>query len=79
MELYSRVLSEEFEWEKDGLSYADPILGPAVRIKVEWVKTAISKIKSSKAVMSLCIVAEILKASRETANYIVNEGMVPAD
>ena len=28
-----------------GLSSADPILGPAVRIKREWVKKAISKMK----------------------------------
>ena len=29
----SQLLIEEFEWDKDGLSSADPILSPAVRIK----------------------------------------------
>ena len=31
----SRLLNKEFEWDKDGLSSADPILDLAVRIKRE--------------------------------------------
>ena len=44
----SRLLNEEFGWNKDGLLSFDPILGPAVRIKREWIKKAISKMKSGR-------------------------------
>ena len=27
---YRRMQAEELKWDKDGLSFADPILGPAV-------------------------------------------------
>ena len=30
---YRRLLNEEFEWDKYDVPSADPILGPAVRIK----------------------------------------------
>ena len=38
---YSRLLNEEFEWDKDSLS-SDPTLGPVVRIMREWAKNAIT-------------------------------------
>ena len=44
---YSQLLNKEFEWVKDGLSSADPILGPAVRIKVEWMKKSDEEQKGS--------------------------------
>ena len=42
------MLNEKFEWDKDSLSSADPILGPSVWIKRECGKMAISKVKHSK-------------------------------
>ena len=69
-----------------GLSSSDPIQGPAVSIKLEWVKKAISKMKSGKATGPSGIV-EMLKASGKTcidpvmelANSIVYEAVAPAD
>ena len=46
---YNRLLNEEFEWDKDGLSSAKSIPGPAVRIKRERAKVAICKMNSGKA------------------------------
>ena len=57
---------------KDGLSSADPKLGPAVRIKRAWVKKAISNIKSSKVDGPSGIVVEMLKASGQTGIDLVN-------
>ena len=79
------LLNEEFEWERDCLSPADPIVGPAFRIEREWVKQAISKMKSGKAAGPLGIVVQMMKASGETgidlvtelANSVVYEGLVP--
>ena len=58
----------------------DPILGPAVKIKREWLK-AISNMKSGKAAGPSGIVLEIFKASGEIgidlvtalSNSMVNE------
>ena len=36
---YNRLLNKE-NGDKDGLSFADPILGPAIRIKIEWMEKA---------------------------------------
>ena len=33
------------------MASADPILGPAVRIKREWVEKAISKMKNGRSVI----------------------------
>ena len=46
---HSGLLNKEFEWDRDGLSSADPILGHVAKIKGEWLKKAINKMKSSKA------------------------------
>ena len=44
---------------KDGLSSADQILGPADRIKREWMKKAISKMKISKTADPSGVVGEM--------------------
>ena len=62
-------------------------LGPAVRIKREWAKNAISKRKSSKAAGPSGIAEQMLKVYAETgidivmelANSIVSEAVVPLD
>ena len=69
------------------MSSAGSILGLAVRINREWVKKAISEMKSDKAPGPPGIVVEMSKASgeigiylvTELVNSIVNEGVVPAD
>ena len=49
---YSRLLNEEFELVKVGLSFADP----AVRIERKWAKMTISNMKSGKAAIRYCII-----------------------
>ena len=71
-----------------GLSSANPILGPPVRIERVWVKKAINKMKSVKAARPLGIVVQMLKASSgktgidfvtELENSIVSEGVVSVE
>ena len=84
---FEKLLNEEFEWEKDGLSEVDKVSGPAENITYSEVKAAITKTKSGKAAGPSGLVAEMLKASGDVGvqwvtdlcNAIVQEGKVPND
>ena len=46
---FGKLLNEEFEWNKDGLTAADKVCGPAEIISCSEVKSAITKTKPGKA------------------------------
>ena len=62
-----------FEWDNDGMLFADLILGPAVMIERVWVKKAISKMTRDKAAVPSGIVVEIFKVFSETGIDLVTE------
>ena len=84
---YSKLLNEEFEWDRNTLSPVEPIAGPAIKIERDWVKSAISRMKSGKAAGPSGIVSEMLNASGDAGidlvtdlvNSIISQGVVPAD
>ena len=83
---YERLLNEEFSWNPEDLT-ADPVVGPPIRIDVEMVVKAITKMKTGKAAGPSGIVAEMLKASGDTgarlvadlANDMVRNGVIPSE
>ena len=84
---YNRLLNEEFAWDKEHLTIADAISGPAVKIERETVIKAIGKMKSGKATGPTGIVIDMLKASgdvcidlvTELINDIIADGVIPQD
>lgn len=86
-EHYERLLNEEFPWNSSQLDMGTPKEGPAPWIDKEYIRSALSKMKSGKAAGVSGIVAEMLKASGEAGldlftelfNDIVKEEKVPSD
>ena len=85
-EYFETLLNEEFEWNKDGLTAADKISGPAESISYNEVKSAIAKTRSCKAAGPSGVVAEMLKATGEVGIQwvtdlckIVQESKIPSD
>ena len=84
---YEKLLNTEFDWDRDSLSEAHPVEGPAMQIKKEWVEEAIRKMKNGKAARMSGIVAEMVKASGDTgielitslANQIMKDGVISQD
>ena len=84
---FDKLLNEEFEWNKDGLTAVDKVCGPAEIISCSEVKSAITKTKSGKAAGPSGVVAEMLRASGDVGvqwvtdlcNKIVQEGKIPSD
>ena len=79
---FYKLLNEEFEWNKDGLTAMDKVCGPAEIISCSEVKT-----KSGKAAGLSGVIAEMLRASGDVGvqwvtdlcNKIVQEGKIPSD
>ena len=46
---FDKLLNEEFEWNKDGLTAVEKVYGPAEIISCSEVKSAITKTKPGKA------------------------------
>ena len=84
---FDKLLNEEFEWNKDGLTAVDKVCGPAEIISCNEVKSAITKTKSGKTAGPSGVVAEMLRASGDVGvqwvtdlcNEIVQEGKIPSD
>ena len=60
---FDKLLNEEFEWNKDGLTAVDKVCGSAVIICCSEVKSAITKTKSGKAAGPSGVVAEMSRVS----------------
>ena len=60
---FDKLLNEEFEWNKDGLTAVDKVCEPAEIISCSKMKSAITKTKSGKAAGPSGVVAEMLRAS----------------
>lgn len=82
---FNKLLNEEFEWNKDGLTAVDKVCGLAEIISCHEVKSAIAKTASGKAAGPSGVVAEMLQASGDVwwvtdlCNKIVQEGKIPSD
>ena len=60
-------MNEEFPWEEEHLVYSEPCESPHPRIDRDQVKEAIHKLKDGKAAWTSDVVAEMLKATGDTA------------
>ena len=86
LEHYQRLLSIEFDWDPDHLSYQPPVEGPPIPITIDMVKKAISQMKAGKAPVSSGIVVEMIRAAgdigasmiRDLAAAIIRDGKVPS-
>ena len=84
---FDKLLNEEFEWNKDGLTAVNKVCGPAEIISCNEVKSAITKTKSGKTAGPSGVVAEMLRASEDVGvqwvtdlcNKIVQEGKILSD
>ena len=84
---YERLLNEEFLWDKESLSQAAPVQGPARIVTKDMVRWAMSKMKKGKAAGLTGVVIEMLEASGGTSidvvtdliNQIISEGQMPGD
>ena len=87
LEHYQRLLSVEFDWDPDHLSYQSPVEGPPIPITIDMVKKAISQIKAGKASGPSGIVVEMIRVAgdmcasmiRDLAVAIIRDGKVPSD
>ena len=61
--LTERLLIEEFPWDKENLVLEDPVIAPQPQIAKESVKSALTKMKKSKASGKSGVVTEMLLAS----------------
>ena len=86
-EHYERLLNEEFDWDKENLTFDDPILGPPPEIDAQSVRDALAKMKKGKASGTSGVVAEMLLASGEPGiqrltqlfNKILVDNEIPED
>ena len=84
---FDKLLNEEFEWNKDGLTAVDKVCGPAEIISCSEVKSAITKTKSDKVAGLSGVIAQMSRASGDVGvqwvtdlcNKIVQEGKIPSD
>ncbi|KAI8496011.1 hypothetical protein Bbelb_264270 [Branchiostoma belcheri] len=87
VEHYSRLLNVEFEWPKDELPVAAPVVGPPPPVTTEMISSALSKMRCGKAVGPSGINAEMLKAAgeegveltRQLAETVFSSGTVPSE
>ena len=87
LEHYQRLLSVEFDWDPDHLSYQPPVEGPPIPVIIDMVKKAISQMKTGKASDPLGIVVEMIRAVgdmgasmiRDLAGATIRDGKVPSD
>ena len=84
---YSKLLNEEFNWDKDSLDPVDPIFGPSDNFSCSEIRAAILKAKNCKAAGPSGVVSDMLKASdsagvqwvTDLCNAIVRDGAIPSD
>ena len=77
------MLSNEFTWDREGLTGVSLVCGPSERISTLEVDAAIGKMKQGKSGGPTGVVAEILKAAGETGtlwmtdmcNVVVKDGL----
>ena len=77
------MLSNEFTWDREGLTGVSPVCGPSERVSTLKVDAAIGKMKQGKSGGPTEVVAEILKAAGETGtlwmtdvcNVVVKDGL----
>ena len=87
LEHYQRLLSVEFVWDPDHLSYQPPVEGPPIPIPIDMAKKAISQMKAGKASGPSGIVVEKIRAAsdmgasmiHDLAAAIIRDGKVPSD
>ena len=87
LEHYQRLLSVEFDWDPDHLSYQPPVEGPPIPITIDMVKKAISQMKAGKTPGSSGIVMEMIRAAgdigasmiRDFTAAVICDGKVPSD
>jgi len=84
---YEKLSNEEFPWNKDTLTAADPTAGPCEKITIAEVQAAIKKMKSSKAAGPSGVVPDLLMAAgdagaiwvTDVCNSVVIDGKIPED
>ena len=68
-------ISNEFAWDRNGLTSVSPVCGPSERISALEVGVAIGKMKQGKSARPTGVVAEMT----EVCNAVVKDGKVPED
>ena len=63
---YDGISTEEFTWDREGLTNVSPVRGPSERISALEVDAAIGKMKQGKSGGPTGVVLEMLKAAGET-------------
>ena len=84
---YERLLNVEFEWDREGLAMAEPVLGPWPQIDEDTVRRALQKMKTGKAAGVSGLTSEMLKAAgdkgvvlmKDLINAIICECTIPDD
>ena len=87
VEHYSRLMNIEFDWPRDKLPNADPVVGDPPTVTTEMIRAALSKMKCGKAAGPSGITAEMLKATgdegiqlmKELCQLVVNGKGIPSD
>ncbi|CAH1263777.1 Hypp2763 [Branchiostoma lanceolatum] len=87
VEHYNRLLNVEFDWPKDELPEAAPVVGPPPPVTTEMISKALGKMRFGKAVGPSGINAEMLKAAGEEGieltrlltEAVFSSGTVPSE